>query len=124
MRVQSSGRRERSMTFNRYGTIIVFVLYLIGMASTLVIFITLFDSVYPSASFWISLVAIMLAETAMWRYIHYWLRNLDTVRRVLPGFLALGVVILAYLAAVLSYSLFTGIAELALLWYMRIHILT
>lgn len=112
------------MTFNRYGTMIVFVLYLIGMASTLVVFISLFDSVVLSASFWISLAAVVLAETALWRYIHYWLRNVDTVKRVIPGYLALGVVILAYLAAVLSYSLFTGIADLALRWYILIHILT
>lgn len=112
------------MTLNRYGTWIAFVLYLVGVVSTWVIFITLLDSIALSASFFISFAAVLLAETVLWCYVHYLLRNLHDVKRIIPGYVALGVVIVAYLGAVFVYAFFNGIADLALRWYILIHIIT
>ncbi|WP_410768513.1 hypothetical protein [Fontibacillus sp. BL9] len=112
------------MTMKRHGSIIAFVLYLVAVVSTLTVYITLHDGFTYSPSFWISLVAIILAETALWIYVRYWINQPDKVKRIIPGYLAMGIVILAYLTAVLCYSFFAGIADLALRWFMLLHVLT
>jgi len=112
------------MSFNRYASYILTFLYVVGITSTLIIFFLVMDFAVLSVSFWISLIAILLAETALWWYAVYMMQRLDSIRPVLPGYLAIGVVIAAYLAAVIFYSFFSGIADLALKWYVVIHLVT
>lgn len=111
------------MTPNRYGSITVFILYLVALLATASIFSTLFDSFSITASFWISLLMIILAETAIALYSNYLIQNLEQVKRVMPGFLAVGAVILIYFLVVVAFSLLTGIAGLALRWFILVHIL-
>ncbi|MDQ0087945.1 hypothetical protein J2T12_001351 [Paenibacillus anaericanus] len=112
------------MTINRYGTRITLVLYLVGLVSTWIVFMTLLDNSNSLGSFWISLSAVLLAETLLWLYASYLFPNLDRVKRNLPGYLGLGVVILSYLIVVFVYSFFTGFSDLALSGYILIHSIT
>jgi len=106
------------------GKIVLFGMYLVAVFSSLIAFLALYTSFVITISFWISLISVLLAETVLWRYADYWLGNVETIKRMVPGYLALGTVIVAYLVAVLTYSFFTGFADLALRWFILLHVLT
>lgn len=111
------------MTPNRYGSVTIFILYVVALLATASIFSTLFDSFSITASFWISLFMIILAETGIALYSNYLIQHLEHVKRMLPGFVAVGVVLLIYFLVVVAFSLLTGIAGLALRWFVLVHIL-
>jgi hypothetical protein len=106
------------------GKIVLFGLYVVTVFSTLFAFLALYTSFVITISFWISLISVLLAETILWRYADYWVGNVDTIKKMIPGYLGLGTVIIAYFVAVLVYSFFTGFADLALRWFILLHILT
>jgi len=106
------------------GKIVLFGLYLVAVFSTLISFLALYTGFVMTISFWISLISVLLAETVLWRYADYWFGNVDTIKRMIPGYLALGTVIVAYFVAVLIFSFFTGFADLALRWFILLHVLT
>lgn len=56
------------MKLNRYGTGITLVLYLVALVATWLVFMTLLDNGTSLGSFWISISAVLLAETALWLY--------------------------------------------------------
>lgn len=112
------------MSFRRKGAAeITSLLYLIVIIATSFIYITIQGSHFISLAFWVSLAAMFLAETALWRYCLFMIRNMKDVKAFLPGYLSLGVVIAAYLFAVGIYS-FGGTYVLSVEWYIVVHILT
>lgn len=112
------------MTIIRYGKIVSLILYVVAVGSTIAVFLTAGGPSASSASFWVSLVTVLAAETALWRYADHLIRNPNRVRRMVPGYLALGTVITAYFILTVIYAFVAGIADLALPWLIVIHILT
>jgi len=112
------------MTRRPFGAVLLLFLYAVAVVSTIFVFMTVWGGFALSVSFWISLVAVLFAETAVWRYADHLIRNLERVKRMVPGYVALGAVIAAYWAAVVIFAFFTGIADLALPFFILIHILT
>lgn len=109
---------------NRYGTRIFLVIYLAVGAVTLAGFIVLWGHAADAAPFWVSLAAVLLSETALWLYANYMIRNPERVKRTVPAYLALGVVLAAYFALTVIYSLFTAWAEFVLPYYLLLHLIT
>ncbi|MEF2964226.1 hypothetical protein V3851_00160 [Paenibacillus sp. M1] len=93
------------MMLKRNGTAIAFVLYAVVLIASLTVYISLLPFNLFSSSFWLSLVTLILAETAVWFYAHYWIQNYERVNRMIPGYTGLGVIVVGYLAAVIVYSL-------------------
>lgn len=110
------------MTSNRFAINISTVLYVAALAAVSAIFFSLF-SIF-NISFWISLFVSCIALTAIWGYAVYIIRNLDQVKRFVPGYTAIGTVLVVYFAAVIIYSLFTNVAHVALRGYLLVHVLT
>lgn len=103
---------------------LLLIVYVIVVFTTLASFFVIWGGFVFTASFWISLASILLAETALWRYCDYVVRHLDQVRRMVPGYLLLGIVISAYFVLVVFYALFTGFADFALPLYFLLHLVT
>lgn len=106
------------------GKIVLLGLYLVAVFSTLISFLALYTGFVMTISFWFSLASVLLAETVLWRYADYWCGHVDTIKRMVPGYLALGIVIVAYFVAVLAFSFLTGFADMALRWFILLHVLT
>jgi len=99
-------------------------IYLIVAAVTLTIFVILYGFMVNTASFWISLLTVLAAETALWLYVEYIARHLDQVKRMVPGYLLIGTVLIAYFILVVCYSVFTILTELILTIYITLHMIT
>ncbi|MCM3698973.1 hypothetical protein [Paenibacillus macerans] len=114
------------MRLRRYtgASLIIFILYLVGLASTISAFAIIWQGRMDTFSAWISLGALILAETVMWKYVSYWINHHERVKKNIPGFVALGTVAAAYLIAVFVYSFFAGIADRFLSGLVLLHILT
>lgn len=126
MRLRSNEGERRIMRLQRYaaGSLIIFIMYLAGLISTISAFAIFWQGKFDSFSAWVSLGALILAETVMWQYVSYWINHNERVKKNIPGFLALGAVIAAYLIAVFVYSFFAGIADRFLSGLVLLHILT
>ncbi|KFN09136.1 Uncharacterised protein [Paenibacillus macerans] len=114
------------MRLRRYAaaSLIVLILYLVGLVSTISVFAIIRQGRMDSFSAWISLGALILAETVMWQYVTYWINHNERVKRNIPGFLALGTIAAAYLIAVFVYSFIAGIDGRFLSGLVLLHILT
>jgi hypothetical protein len=109
---------------DRYGTRIFLVIYLAFAAVTLACFFVLWGHEASTASFRVSLLAVLAAETALWQYANYMNRNLERVKRSVPAYLALGTVLAAYFALTIVYSLFTALAKFVQPYYLLLHLIT
>ena len=112
------------MTTKQSNFLILNAIYLICIVVTSVVSFTIFNDAVGSVAFWINLVASCAAITAIWIYVRYIMRNLEQVKRFVPGYTALGVVAVMYLLCVVFYSLFTSIAHLSLRLFTLAHIVT
>lgn len=112
------------MTFKHSGIKIVTSIYVIALITTMMIFFTLLGDSLVFSSFWISLIAILIAETAIWYYSIFVIGHVDDVKKSVPGYMAIGVVVVLYWLAVILYSFFRGIAHFALGLYVSVHIVT
>ncbi|MGZ7441169.1 hypothetical protein [Paenibacillus sp. TH7-28] len=114
------------MRLRRYtaASLIIFILYLVGLASTISAFAIIWQGRMDAFSAWISLGALILAETVIWQYVSYWINHYERVKKNIPGFVALGTVAAGYLIAVFVYSFFAGIADRFLSGLVLLHILT
>ncbi|NUU79566.1 hypothetical protein [Paenibacillus xylanilyticus] len=112
------------MTTKQSDFLILNAIYLICMVVTSIVSFTIFNHAVVSVAFWINLIASYVAITAIWMYIRYIMRNLEQVKRFVPGYTALGVIAVIYLLCVVVYSLFTSTAHFALRWFTLVHIVT
>ncbi|WP_440109561.1 hypothetical protein [Paenibacillus sp. QZ-Y1] len=112
------------MMVNRSNLVILNVIYLIGMLVTSILSVTVFSHAIVSFSFWMNLVASYVAITAIWIYLRHVMLHMDRFKRFVPGYTALGVVLVIYLICVMIYSLFTGSADHGLRWFVLLHTVT
>ncbi|WP_433707055.1 hypothetical protein [Paenibacillus illinoisensis] len=112
------------MTTKQSNFLILNAIYLICIVVTSVVSFTIFNDAVVSVAFWINLLASYVAITAIWIYVRFILRNLEQVKRFVPGYTALGVVAVLYLLCVVFYSLFTSVAHLSLRLFTLVHIVT
>lgn len=112
------------MTLHRYGAKVFFVLYIVVVCTTAAVFFTIWGRYASAATFWISLASILIAETALWKYVDHLVRNLERAKRMVPGYAALGTVIAAYFVLTVIYSLFAGWSEFALRVFLLLQSLT
>lgn len=112
------------MTLDRYGIRIFLILYLVVAAVTLACFAVFRGHAASGVPFWVSLGAVLLAETALWLYASHIVRNLERVKRSVPAWLALGTVLGAYFVLTVVYSLLTALADYALPYYLLLHLIT
>lgn len=109
---------------DRFGTRIFLVIYIAFVAVTLACFFVLWGHEASTDSFWVSLMAVLVAETALWQYADYMIRNLERVKRSVPAWLALGTVLAAYFVLTIVYSLFTALAKYVQPYYLLLHLIT
>jgi low affinity Fe/Cu permease len=89
-----------------------------------VVSFTVFSHAIVSFSFWMNLVASYVAITAIWIYIRHVMLHMDRFKQLVPGYTALGIVLVMYLICVMIYSLFTGLADHGLRWFVLLHTVT
>lgn len=85
------------MMVKRSNLLILDVVYLICMLVSSIVSFTLFNHALLSFSFWMNLVASYVAITAIWIYARFIMQNMDRFKRFVPGYTALGVVLVIYL---------------------------
>ncbi|WP_339234903.1 hypothetical protein MKX40_18655 [Paenibacillus sp. FSL R5-0517] len=112
------------MMVKRSNLLILDVIYLICMLVSTIVSFTLFNHALLSLSFWMNLVASYVAITAIWIYARFIMQNMDRFKRFVPGYTALGVVLVSYLICVMIYTLLTGSADHALRWFVLLHTVT
>lgn len=112
------------MMQDRHGTRISLVIYIAFVAVTLACFFVLWGHEAFTASFWVSLLAVLLSETALWQYADYMILNLERVKRTVPAWLALGTVLAAYFVLTVVYSLFAALAKFVEPYYLLLHLIT
>ncbi|MFC9709792.1 hypothetical protein ACFTRD_16770 [Paenibacillus sp. NPDC056933] len=112
------------MFLKRGNTLILSLIYIVGLSLVSIMSFTLFGKSILTVSFWINLAACYVGVTALWAYTMYVLQHWESVKRLIPGYASLGVVVVVYLICVLTYSLVTGIADVALTWFIALHVST
>lgn len=112
------------MIIKRSNLFILNVIYLICMLVASVVSFTVFSHAIVSFSFWMNLVASYVAITAIWIYIRHVMLHMDRFKQLVPGYTALGIVLVMYLICVMIYSLFTGLADHGLRWFVLLHTVT
>jgi len=112
------------MTLDRFGARVFLVVYIAFVVVTLACFAVFWGHEASGAPFWVSLGAVLLAETALWLYASHIVRHPGSVKRMVPAWLALGVVLAAYFVLTLVYSLLTALAEYFLPYYLLLHLIT
>lgn len=112
------------MFLKRGNALILSMIYIVGLSLVSIMSFTLFGKSILTVSFWISLVACYVGVTALWAYTLYVLQHWESVKRLIPGYASLGVVVVLYLICVLVYSFVTGIADVAFTWFIALHVST
>ncbi|WP_339256012.1 hypothetical protein MKZ12_18280 [Paenibacillus sp. FSL R5-0713] len=112
------------MMVKRSNLLILDVIYLICMLVSTIVSFTLFNHALLSLSFWMNLVASYVAITAIRIYARFIMQNMDRFKRFVPGYTALGVVLVSYLICVMIYTLLSGSADHALRWFVLLHTVT
>lgn len=104
--------------------LILNVVYLICIFVSSIVSFAVFNHALLSFSFWMNLVASYVAITAIWIYARFIIQHMDRFKRFVPGYTALGVVLVIYLICVIIYSLFIGLADHGLRWFVLLHTVT
>ncbi|MGV2886706.1 hypothetical protein [Paenibacillus taichungensis] len=112
------------MIIKRSNLFILDVIYLISILVASVVSFTVFNHAIVSFSFWMNLVASYVAITAIWIYIRHVMLHMDRFKQLVPGYTALGIVLVMYLICVMIYSLFTGLADQGIRWFVLLHTVT
>lgn len=108
----------------RSNLLILNVIYLICMLLSSVVSFTVFSHAIVSFSFWMNLVASYVAITAIWIYVRHVMLHMDRFKGFVPGYTAIGIVLVIYLICVMIYSLITGLADHGLRWFVLLHTVT
>ncbi|MDM5277013.1 hypothetical protein QUF95_06450 [Paenibacillus silvae] len=108
----------------RSNIFILDVIYLVCLVLTSLVSFTVFAGGLIWISFWINLVASYAAITALWLFVRYVMQNMERFRRFVPGYIAIGTVLVIYVGCVIFYGLFTGIADQGLRWFVLLHVVT
>nr|WP_154983608.1 hypothetical protein [Paenibacillus xylanexedens] len=112
------------MMVKRSNVFILDVIYLVCLILNSIISFTMFSNDILSFPFWINLAASYVAMTTLWIYARHVMQNMDRFKRFVPGYTAIGIVLIIYLGCVIFYALFVGFADYALRWFVLLHVIT